>query len=459
MIFKRSLSHKVVLWISGILCFSCLIGFLGGNQYYHQQLKPKNDAKITAMAKNIQHFYQQLPQNQRQAYLNSVAQTGYDFAVYTDGQVHYYGSPFRITQLTQSARATVAQNKIYHGIKHYQKGPFVTGFFANDLNNTVGIQLNPHQQLFIRANPNAQFGELRSYMLVIGLITVTLGAFLLVLTAQKRLVRPLKRLTQATQKVAAGNYHTNLTAVTNQDEIGRLTESFQKMTQQLAEVEKSRNEFVANVSHDLQSPLTALKGYADQLQAPTLPPQQQQRYLQIIQQETTRLAELTKELLLLSTLDQEHTLDFQQTLALDQQLKAAIKAFSFQLDQKALFVAAQLPPVTVVGNQELLFQVWQNLLTNSIRYAPEASDLKLTLTQTKTTATITLTNFGPPIDPEVQQHLFERFYQGDTTRQARDHHGLGLAIAYKIVQLHHGTLTVASTQADGTTFKVQLPLK
>lgn len=455
-IFSRSLSHKIIIWVCGLLCLSGFIGFLGGNQYYHQVLKPKNDAKITHMAREIKAFYLTLPDDQRGPYLKSIAASGYDLAVYTDKKPRYYGSPFRVKTLSPTALNTVISGQTYHGLKHYNKGPLVTGFFANDVNNTIGIPLTKQQQLFIRANPNLQFGELRAYLTIIALITAILGAFLLVLTAQHRLVLPIKRLTRATKQVASGQYDLTLSD-SRSDEIGQLTQSFKTMAQQLAQVEKSRNEFVANISHDLQSPLTAMQGYAQQLADAALTDQQRSHYLEIIQSETGRLAQLTKELLLLSALDQSQQPDFQQRIDLKQQLKSVISTFAYQLDKKSLFVQTQLKDVTILGNQDMLFQVWQNLLTNSIHYAPANSDIEIELVQKSALAMVTFTNHGPVIPAHQLDHLFERFYQASNVRQERAHHGLGLAIAQKIVQMHQGQITAASSTKQGTTFTVTLP--
>ncbi|WP_416353464.1 sensor histidine kinase [Agrilactobacillus fermenti] len=447
------------MWTCLILIFSFGIGFLVANQYYHHVLKPKNDAKITAIAKNVQRFYNHLPKNEGPNYLKSVAKTGYDLAVYTNkAQPHYYGEPFRIAQLNASAREQVQSGHVYHGIRQYDHGPLITGFFANDIHNTIGVPLKNKQALFIRPNANAQFGELRGYLVLIGVISGLLGLFLLIIVAERRLVHPLKQLTQATSHIASGDFQVHL-ADHGSDEIGQLTTSFKTMTQQLAQVERSRNEFVANVSHDLQSPLAALNGYADQLADAKISPQQKAQAVEIIRSETKRLSALTKNLLLLATLDQEATLDFQQAIELDQQLREVIQTFSYQLDEKDLFVDAHLKKATITGNQDLLFQVWQNLLTNAIRYAPAASDIVVQLTTTANEVAVAITNFGPPISAAEQQKIFDRFYQSDQSRAARNHSGLGLAIAYKIIQLHHSQLIVSSTKAAGTTFTVKFPQK
>lgn len=455
-IFRRNLSHKVMLWISLILLFSLGLSFLISNQYYHRVLKPKNDAKITKIAKNVRDFYQQLSPSKRSSYLNSIAKSGYDLVLVDHGHQQTFGA-FRSHTLTKAQIKAVQAKGVYHGIAQYDKGPLITGFFADDVTNTVGVALTPQQQLFMRADPNVQFGELRSYMLVLGLLTLGLGALLLVWIGQRNLVAPIRRLTQATSRVAIGDYQVDLTAK-GVDELSQLTQSFQTMTRQLAQVEKSRNEFVANVSHDLQSPLAALKGYAEQLEQ-TQNLSERQRYLQIIKNETERLSRLTHGLLLLATLDQTQILNLQGSVALVPQLRQTIRAFSYQLDEKNLFVATTWTELTVPGNADLLNQVWQNLLLNSIRFAPVASDIKITVTTQAKQAVISFTNFGPVISKADQQKIFERFYQSDQARHDREHSGLGLAIAQKIIALHQGTLQVTSTTEAGTTFEVHLPLQ
>ncbi|PIO82591.1 hypothetical protein BSQ39_02910 [Loigolactobacillus backii] len=454
---KASLYRKSVLVIVIIVASSLFIAFLGANHYYHQRLQPANDNKMTAITKKVGRFYQQLPIKQRQTYLQTIAKSGYQIAVIDrNGKTDFYGRQFRQKNFPGNKRQSIFAGQTYHGIRAFRKGILVTGFFDSDITDTIGVRLNRQQALLLRTDPNVQFGELRVYFTVLSVLAVIL-ALVLLFIALRMLVRPILRLTKATEKIAAGDYQKPEIKVSSRDELGRLIVAFKKMAAALAQVEASRNQFVADVSHDLQSPLTALNGYAKELQQSDLPAATRAEYLQIIQQETERLSSLTKQLLLLASVSQEQVLTQKKSIQVAEQLRQVIQTFLFQLDEKDLLVSTHLVEAIVLGNADLLFQVWQNLLTNAIRYAPVGSTISITQQVKVETLQVEISNQGAQIPPDILAHLFDRFYRADQTR-GTTHSGLGLAIAQEIVTVHGGQISVKSTP-EVTSFCVSLPLK
>lgn len=160
----------------------------------------------------------------------------------------------------------VLDGHTYHGIANYPWKLFITGFFSNELKNTVGVPIEvsgKHQALFVRANTQQQFGEMRVFLAVL-LVLVLLISFLLVLLSTRYIVKPVHVLTEATKKIAGGNYHLKL-PVKRHDKIGDLAKHFSRMSNSLEEVEEKRQEFVSNVSHEIQSPLTSIQGFSKTL--------------------------------------------------------------------------------------------------------------------------------------------------------------------------------------------------
>lgn len=171
----------------------------------------------------------------------------------------------------------------------------MTGFFDNELKNTIGIPIEVDgevQALFVRADTTQQFGEMRMFLAVL-LIAVLIFSFLMVLISTRFIVNPIKRLTEATKKIAAGNYHLKLN-VNRRDEIGRLANDFSKMSDSLEQTEEKRQEFVSSVSHEIQSPLTSIQGFSQTLREEGLSETERHQYLSIIEKESKRLSALSK---------------------------------------------------------------------------------------------------------------------------------------------------------------------
>ena len=444
----------------GIMIASTVIAFISTNVYYHHYLKPENDKKITDIAKNSVAIYEANDDRSTEEYFSSLSDLGYQFYIIDkEGNSKMYGEPYRIYNLPEREMELVLNGEVYHGIAEYPWHLFIIGFFSNELKNSVGVPIEINGEtnaLFIRPDTNHQFGEMRLFLAVMLVLSI-LFSFLLVLVSTRFIVRPIKKLTGATKKIAAGNYHLKL-KMKRRDEIGRLARDFTKMSDSLAQTEEKRQEFVSNVSHEIQSPLTSIQGFSQALREEDLPNEMKDRYLSIIESESKRLSALSKQLLTLSTLDRGKE-DIEKTsVHIDHQLKEAISITEWQWRKKDIIIEMDMEESHIVGDAGLLQQVWMNLITNAIRYSNEGGKITVRVVNEKKNIRVFVEDTGIGIAKDEIPHLFDRFYKVDKARTRTENStGLGLAIVKKIIELHHGTIMVESKLGEGSTFQVILP--
>ena len=290
------------------------------------------------------------------------------------------------------------------------------------------------------------------------LVTVLLISTFIVLLAAVYLVRPLKQITEATRRIAGGDFNVKLN-IRQKDELGVLAASINHMADELQKIERMRQEFVSNVSHDIQTPLTSIRGFSKLLQQDTLDPEERLTYLKLIESESERLSRLSENLLKLASLDSEHHPLHPRPIALDEQLRRTVVACEPLWSAKQLELALDLPPVRIVADEDSLNQVWTNLLHNAIKFTPHGGKIAVKLRETDKKAIVSISDTGIGISPEEQQNVFRRFYKADTSRRSSEWsgNGLGLAIVQRIVDLHRGRVDLESKVGKGTTVRVQLP--
>ncbi|WP_040413180.1 HAMP domain-containing sensor histidine kinase [Desulfosporosinus sp. OT] len=269
--------------------------------------------------------------------------------------------------------------------------------------------------------------------------------------------RLLRRTLEALERIAQGNFDVFI----EQDEHGRfneLTNSINKMAKELGSMEQLRQDFISNISHEFQSPLTSISGYAALLRkdGATL---KQLEYATIIEEESKRLSKLSENLLRLSALEGSGGSITKASFPLDRQLENVVLLLEPQWKAKNIIPETTLPKITVCGNEDLLKQVWINLLVNAIKFTPENGEINVSLKQDGETAVCIISDNGIGIAPSELMHIFERFYKVDKSRdRSLGGNGLGLALVKKIVNLHKGNVTVESALGKGTVFKVKLPI-
>lgn len=456
----KSLYVRMCLVFCSIIVVSSVLGFLASNLYYQERVKPQNDAKLTGMALHIQAFIENHPESEED-YLASTAALGYRiYLINGSGDERTYGEPFRVKDLEAEEIHRVLAGQVYHGVAKFPSKPFITGFFDNQLKNSIGVPIETRKgtyALFLRPDAEIQFGELRIFFaLIIGFtLLISLG---FVMIGALHIVRPISRLTAATKRISKGRYDIRLNTW-RRDEIGQLASHFMVMSRELERTNKARQDFVANVSHEIESPLTSIQGFAHALRETSLPEEQRLEYLTIIDGESRRLSQLSKQLLTLSSLDYDAGALQKKHFDLRAQLRQVVQVMEWKLADKQLAVRLHLADINIHADSNLLYQVWMNLLSNAVKYTPAGGSVTLSSQIAGSNGIITVTDTGEGISAEELPMIFDRFYKVD---RARTHEtqssGLGLAIVQKIVEAHGGTVEAASTEGQGTTFTVTLPL-
>jgi len=443
-----------------VIVVSSLLGFLVSNIYYQAQIKSQNDAKLAGMAIEVQQFAESHPETMED-YLRSIAKLGYKiYLTDAEGESRFYGKPFRKEDLDEQQLEKVLNGQIYHGVADFPDSAFITGFFDNQLRNSIGVPVKVNNEtyaLFMRPDAEVQFGELRVFFAVIIGFTV-LFSLGFVMISVLHVVRPITRLTTATKRISKGRYDIKLNTW-RRDEIGQLASHFMIMSRELERTNRARQEFVANVSHEIESPLTSIQGFAQALQDSTLPEDERLQYLNIIDQESHRLSLLSKQLLTLSSLDYDPNSIQKKSTDLRAQLRQVVQIMEWRLTEKQLAVRLNLADISVLGDPNLLFQVWMNLLSNAIKYTPAEGSIMISAKLVEQNCIVSVSDTGEGISAEELPLIFDRFYKVDRARTHETHSsGLGLAISQKIVEAHNGTIEVTSTLGEGTTFTVTLPL-
>lgn len=456
----RSLYGKFLLFTLMIMIGSFIIAFLVVNTFYHQQLRPQNDAKNMQIAQDMASYIEATPDINLDDYLTAQANVGYKVFVTNDmGEEHFYGEPFRVENLSHQAINDVLDGNAYHGMRDLPTETFVTGFFSDEMANTVGTAFSfegKRYGLFLRPDIKFLFTEIH-YLLGGLFIVMALVSLIAMLFLARKLIQPITKLTTATKKVGAENFSVSL-PINRGDEIGQLADSFQSMANQLQTSDELRKQFINDVSHDFQTPLQNIKGYAALLHDAEVSDIEQQQYAKVIETETERLSALTKQLLLLTSLDSLVTPIKSDTFSIDQQLKEVVRKNRWLMEEKNIALSLELNDVTYVGQAEYTEKIWENLISNALKYTPVDGMIDITLEETDTEVIVRFSDSGVGISEENIPHLFDRFYRVDDARhQGIEGTGLGLAIVEQAVSLHHGTIEVESQLQKGTTFVVRLP--
>lgn len=456
----KSLYGKFLSFTTGIMLTSTVIAFLVVNTYYHQQLKGQNDAKNMNIALTIADYIETEEPADLAGYFSTQAASGYKLYVVNENrEATMYGAPFREENLRAVSVDQVLDGNLYHGMRDLKTETFMTGFFSDQLANTVGVPFTYNGEayaLFMRPNIKLLFTEV--HILLGGMVVVmAIVSLLSMLIVAKKLIEPITKLTAAAKKVGDEKF-TGTLDIHRRDEIGQLAQSFQRMTEKLSENDRIRKEFISDVSHDFQSPLLNIKGYANLLMDSGLPEQERQNYAKVIQSETERLSSLTKQLLLLTSLDQLESPLKPIKFRLDEQLKEVIRKQRWLLEERQMSLVMEFDEVELTGDPAFLEKVWENLLSNALKYTETGGEIDIRLIDGMDQVKVVFGDNGAGIAKEHLNRLFDRFYRVDHSRtQEIEGTGLGLSIVHQVVKLHDGNVHIESEEGVGTTFTVTLP--
>jgi signal transduction histidine kinase len=222
-----------------------------------------------------------------------------------------------------------------------------------------------------------------------------------------------------------------------------------------------RKDFISNITHDINSPLSNIKGYSALLRNELDSDGKAQEYLSIINGESNRISAMTNQLLLLSSLDHEDHLLKKKIYDVGSQLRRLVHRYEWRIDEGNLMLSHDIQDVVIAGDETLLEAVWDNLLSNAIKYNSEFGEIGIELIEHEDDIEVSFSDTGIGMGEEAKEHIFERFYREDSSRSGKiQGSGLGLSIVQKVVQLHNGTISVQSNKnGHGTVFRVVLPKK
>ncbi|GAB6928155.1 envelope stress sensor histidine kinase HitS [Paenibacillus sp. JCM 10914] len=293
-----------------------------------------------------------------------------------------------------------------------------------------------------------------------GVIIFFICILLVGLLFKHRQIAVLTAITDAMRRISQGDFNVKMDDREWRGEFKMIASSINDMAGELGRMETMRQDFISNVSHEIQSPLTSIRGFARALRKPNLPEVRRDHYLEIIEGEARRLSQLSDNLLKLSSLEGEQQGFVTDRYRLDRQLRTIVSACEPQWLAKNIQVSLELAAVEIVATEDLLSQVWTNLLHNSIKFTPDSGAITITLNAAEQEATVNISDTGVGISETDQLRIFERFYKADKSRnRALGGSGLGLSIVKRILDIHKGSVSVQSQLGQGSTFTVHLPLK
>lgn len=287
------------------------------------------------------------------------------------------------------------------------------------------------------------------------LLPILIGAGIALITVGPA-NRQFRHLRLAFQKIIDGD----LSARLPETETGAFRvaySDFNRMAEELEKVRAMREEYVNTFTHEFKTPLTAIRGFAELLQEPGFTEEEQKKYLQIIASESSQLAELANDAMLLTKLETQNLPVVRENFWLDEQISQCLTMLERSIQEKEQNLTAEIEPVEVCGSRELLSHVWTNLVGNAIKYTPNGGKIAVSLTHTDKNAVFTVTDSGIGMTEEVKSHIFDRYYQADPSH-TRKGIGLGLPIVHKILDVCGGQIEVESRPNQGSTFRVSLPL-
>ena len=293
-------------------------------------------------------------------------------------------------------------------------------------------------------------------MLITSLIIGTFFGYFL----SERYFRPLKQLSNASKKIASGDFSVSIEELEYKDddtELNDLIKNFNIMAKQLSKIETLRSDFIANVSHEFKTPLATIQGYVTLLEDDKLTKEERSNYLNIIFDATKKLTNLTSNILKISKLENQEVEICKKEYNVSEQLREVIILLQASWEKKNIEFNLDLPDCMVISDEELLQQVWMNVISNAIKFSNLDGRIDVSLVSRSNYISVVIKDYGSGMDEETLSHVFEKFYQGDKSH-SRDGNGLGLSLVKRIVTICHGEIKLDSKLNEGTTVTINLPI-
>lgn len=292
---------------------------------------------------------------------------------------------------------------------------------------------------------------------VMVLVSLPVGGLFAVFMS-KMPMRPIREMMDGMDRLAAGDFHTRIVPgriMGNYPHFVALTESFNKMAEQLDHTEVLRSDFINNFSHEFKTPIVSIAGFAKLLRRGNLTAAQQAEYLSIIEEESRRLSAMATNVLHLTKIENQSILTDVTTYNLSEQLRSCMLLLEDEWSRKELEPVMEFDEYDVTANEELMRQVFINLIDNAVKFSPDGGEIRVDISRSDRMTRVSVSNAGEEIPADIREKIFRKFYQGDESHASLGN-GIGLAIVRRVVQLHKGSVSVQS-RGGVNTFTVELP--
>lgn len=287
-------------------------------------------------------------------------------------------------------------------------------------------------------------------------VTSTIIGTAISIFVSKQFFKPLDNLISSQKKVAKGDFNTKVTPPKGDTLITDLVKGFNSMTEELSGTEMLRSDFINNFSHEFKTPIVSIKGFAKQLQKSDISEEQKQEYINIIVNESDRLASMSSNILLLTKLENQQIVTDKTEFYLDEQIRKSILLLEKQWTKKNLNLELELDEIKYYSNEEMLSHVWLNILGNAVKFTPDNGCISVKCYSDSEYVTVKISDNGIGMDDKTLNRIFDKFYQGDSSHKSVGN-GLGLSLAKRVIDLCGGKIGVKSRIGAGTTFIVKLP--
>ena len=333
---------------------------------------------------------------------------------------------------------------------------WITFIAAVSLPFAIGLPITVFLTFLSIQTGLVQTGPPVSWLPLAGMvIAVFIVSLLFTIIVSRHFFKPIHELIHALDEVVAGNFHIRLPANSKFFEMQSVSINFNKMMEQLNSIELLQSDFIQNVSHEIKTPLAAIEGYASLLITSPLS-EEQTIYVSRISESSKRLSSLTGSILKLSKLENQKIVSDKQIFSLDEQICQAVLSMEPLWSPKNLDMSIDLPKMHYYGNEELMYQIWSNLFSNAVKFTPMGGHICIHGEYAGSLTKIVFKDSGIGMTKEIQDHIFEKFYQGEPNR-SMEGNGIGLALVKKILTLCNGSIEVVSRPGHGSTFTVFLP--
>ena len=314
------------------------------------------------------------------------------------------------------------------------------------------IEINEQQGQSIKDLLNISSRSIRVSIVSILLITIALMQ-----NISRKIVNPIKKITDATKKVASGDFTIEL-ETKRDDEIGELTHNFNKMVKELNSIECLQKDFINNVSHEIKTPISSIQGFAKLLEADDLSKEERKEYAEIIKEESDRLLYLSTNILKLAKLENQERIMNKTKFNIAEQIRRTISVLEPKWKEKNIKFNVSLKEQEFLGEKDLMYQVWMNIIENSIKFSKQDGQIDIKMKINQDSIIVEIKDYGIGMEEEEVKKIFDRFYQIDKSH-TKPGAGLGMTIAKRIVELSGGKIEVTSKLNESTTFIVTLPIK